>query len=62
MNRFLEALHERLSAGRVVGVADAVLICLGLTGTVAVLAPVLLRAVARVRRPAPPGAARRDPR
>lgn len=62
MNRFLEALHEGLSTGRIVGVVDAVLICLGLTGTVAVLAPVLLRAVVRARRPAPPGAARRGPR
>jgi hypothetical protein len=52
MNRFLEALHEGLSVGRIVSVADAVLICLGLTGTVAALAPLLLRVVARPRRPA----------
>lgn len=62
MNRWLEALHEGLSGGRIVSVVDAVLACLGLTGTVAALAPVLLRAVVRVRRRPTQAAERRDPR
>jgi hypothetical protein len=56
MSRFLEALH----AGRIVSWVDALLLCLGLTGTVAALAPVLLRAVARPRRPLAPVRERED--
>jgi hypothetical protein len=62
MDRFLETLHAGLFSGRVVGVVDAALLSLGLTGTVAALAPVFLRVLARVRRAAPRPAGREDRR
>ncbi|HXG01904.1 MAG TPA: ABC transporter substrate-binding protein [Candidatus Binatia bacterium] len=42
-------MHERLSFGSVVSLMDAFLLCLGLTGTVAALAPAFLRILVRVR-------------
>ncbi|MCL6640551.1 MAG: hypothetical protein K6T92_04170 [Candidatus Rokubacteria bacterium] len=58
MSRFLEALQ----GGRVVRVVDGLLLCLGLTGTVAALAPVLLRVVALHRRMPPTVASRGEGR
>jgi hypothetical protein len=42
-------MHGRPSFASVVGLIDAFLLCLGLTGTVAALAPALLRVLVRVR-------------
>ncbi len=63
MNRLMDGLEMALLSGRLIAFIDTLLLCLGLTMTVAAVGPLLESATAKVwRRPAHPLRPRGDNR